>query len=334
MRSVHYFPRYSQRENAVTNNTLLLLLRLVEASRTKFEEFVTRLAGDADLEFSPQWLRIGQQRTTRGSIVDGYIAQDSFKIAVETKLTPLFSVGQLERHLTIFSREDNRLLLLLAPTLPFENEELIEFCDHAQQKRVSILITTFERIIEVMRAVLSPNDEEMNALVDDFEAFCDESELLPNDRFMLFTPPCRSSYPDNELLHLYYCPSDRPFRRAQFLGIYANRNVRAIGKIAKVADCEIDLAASDVKVLHNVPLDATEKSRVIEAARLAPTHEWDITTGHRFYLCDEWQTTNYRKTSPGGIQGARMLDLRKAFQQGLPTTLSEIAHGLTRATWI
>ena len=57
MRSIHYFPRYSQRENTVTNNTLLLLLRLMEASRIKFEEFITRLAGDADLEFSPQWLR-------------------------------------------------------------------------------------------------------------------------------------------------------------------------------------------------------------------------------------------------------------------------------------
>ena len=36
--------------------------------------------------------------------------------------------------------------------------------------RVSVLVTTFERIIEVMRALLSPNDEEMNDLVDDFEA--------------------------------------------------------------------------------------------------------------------------------------------------------------------
>ena len=67
MRSIHYFPRYSQRENTVSNNTLLLLLRLMKASRTKFEEFITRLAGDADLEFSPQWLRIGQQQSTRES---------------------------------------------------------------------------------------------------------------------------------------------------------------------------------------------------------------------------------------------------------------------------
>jgi hypothetical protein len=307
----------------------------MEASRTKFEEFITRLAGDADLEFSPQWLRIGQQQSTRGSVVDGFIAQDSFKIAVETKLTPQFAIGQLERHLEIFSREDHRLLLLLAPTLPIGTDELMTFRGRAQQKRVSVLITTFERIIEVMRVVLSPNDEEMNALLDDFEAFCDESEyrLLPNDRFMMFTPPCGPSHPDNERLQLYYCPSERPFRRAQYLGIYANKTVRNIGKISKVADCEIDLAVSEVRILNDVLLTGAEKARVIEAARLAPTHEWDITTGHRFYLCDEWQTTNYRKASPGGIPGARMLDLRKPFPQGLPATLSEIAHGLLEVFW-
>ncbi|HEX4022745.1 MAG TPA: hypothetical protein VHX63_16490 [Acidobacteriaceae bacterium] len=60
----------------------------MEASGTKFEEFLTPLAGDADLELSPQWLRTGQQQSTCGSALDGYIAQDSFKIAVETKRTP------------------------------------------------------------------------------------------------------------------------------------------------------------------------------------------------------------------------------------------------------
>jgi hypothetical protein len=335
MQSIHYFPRYSQRENAVTNNTLLLLLRLMEASRTKFEEFITSLAGDADLEFSPQWLRIGQQHGTRESVVDGYIAQDSFKIAVETKLTPQFAVSQLERHLEIFSREDHRLLLLLAPTLPVETTELKEFRSRAQQKRVSILATTFERIIEVMRSVLSPNDEEMNALLEDFATFCDESEyrLLPNDRFMMFTPPCGSSRPDNEQFHLYYCPLDRPFRRAQYLGIYANKKVGAIGKIAKVVDCKIDLDASEVTILNNVLLTDSEKTRVIEAARLAKTHEWDITPGQRFYLCDEWHSTNYRKASSGGILGARMLDLRSVFPKVMPATLSEIAHGLSEASW-
>ena len=306
----------------------------METSRTKFEEFITRLAGDADLEFSPQWLRIGQQQTTRESVIDGFIAQDSFKIAVETKLTPHFATGQLERHLSIFAREDHRLLLLLAPTVPDVSNELLAFRSLAQQKRVSVLMTTFERIIEVMRAILAPSDEEMSALLDDFEAFCAESDyrLLPNDRFMMFTPPCGPSHIDNESLRLYYCPSERPFRRAQYLGIYANKRVRAIGKISKVTDCEIDLDTSEVIVINGIDLTELEKHRILDAARLAPSHGWDIRTGHRFYLCDDWQSTNYRKISPGGIPGARMLDLRKPFPRGLPSTLADIGQGLAEAS--
>ena len=175
----------------------------------------------------------------------------------------------------------------------------------------------------------------MNELVDDFELFCDESEhrLLPNDRFMMFTPPCGPSHLENERFRLYYCPSDRPHRRAQYLGIYANKTVRAIGRVAKVIDCEIDLRASEVRTEGNTLLTESEEKRILEAARLAPSHGWNITSGHRFYLCDEWAASSYRKITPGGIPGARMLDLRKAFPRGIPSNLAEIAQDLSLATW-
>jgi hypothetical protein len=52
MSEVHYFPRYSQPENVVTNNTLLLLLRLREYSRYKFENFMEKLCGDEDVQLA------------------------------------------------------------------------------------------------------------------------------------------------------------------------------------------------------------------------------------------------------------------------------------------
>ena len=118
MRSVHYFPRYSQRENVVTNNTLLLFLRLMEFSRSRFETFLGALAGDADLQFAPEWLRIGQQKVADRSVLDGFIAQDSIKIAIETKLGTNFNSDQLMRHLEIFERENHKLLVLLGPVAP------------------------------------------------------------------------------------------------------------------------------------------------------------------------------------------------------------------------
>ena len=271
----------------------------------------------------------------REAVIDGFIAQDSFKIAVETKLTPEFDLLQLERHLQIFTREDHRLLLLLAPAQPAITAELKAFCDRAQTRRISVLSTTFERIIEVMRSVLSANDEEMHALLADFEDFCDDSEhrLLPNDRFMMFTPPCGPSHIENDRLRLYYCPAERPLRRAQYIGIYANKAVGAIGKIAKVLSCDIDFGSSQVTAHEGTSLTREEELRILEAAKLAEDHGWNVTTGHRFYLCDEWHPTSYRKVSAGGIMGSRMIDLRRAFPQGVPATISQIASGLTQITW-
>jgi hypothetical protein len=120
MRAVHYFPRYSQRENVVTNNALLLFLRLHEFSRLKFEDLIEGLCADVEIEFLPQWLRFGQQVGTGSSVVDGFIAQDSIKIVIEKKLASGFNGDQLLRHLDVFQDERHKLLILLSPSLDLD----------------------------------------------------------------------------------------------------------------------------------------------------------------------------------------------------------------------
>jgi hypothetical protein len=196
-----------------------------------------------------------------------------------------------------------------------------------------MLVTTFEDIIDVMRRVLTERDDEMMELVGDFEEFCSISNLLPDDKFFMFTPPCGPSHAENESLKLYYCPATRSRRAAAYLGIYANKEVRAIGKIKKVVACTIDLPSKTVLVLSGEPITGDETARILEASRLAPRHGWDVTTGHQFFLCDEWAQTSFRKSSPGGIQGHRMLDLRMEFSGKVPTSVEEIANGLNGKVW-
>jgi hypothetical protein len=50
MSEIHYFPRYSQRENVVTNNTLLLLLRLYQYNRFKFEKFLEAICAEQEVQ--------------------------------------------------------------------------------------------------------------------------------------------------------------------------------------------------------------------------------------------------------------------------------------------
>ena len=47
MPNIHYFQRYSQPENAVTNNTLLLLGRIYSYSPSRASQLLTDLTGES-----------------------------------------------------------------------------------------------------------------------------------------------------------------------------------------------------------------------------------------------------------------------------------------------
>ncbi len=74
MSKVHYFQRYVQRENVVTNNTMLLFSRLYHHSPLKFKKFLESL-----IEFEVEvGVNFSQQERNLSSTPDGIIAQESF----------------------------------------------------------------------------------------------------------------------------------------------------------------------------------------------------------------------------------------------------------------
>jgi len=109
MSRVHYFQRYSQKENVVTNNTLLLFSRLYNHSPTRFEDFLNALSGDGNLTFDVG-MQFAQQEgnTKRNSVPDGLITQKSIKVVIETKLHGNYGLSQLSNHLESFQNEDTQ----------------------------------------------------------------------------------------------------------------------------------------------------------------------------------------------------------------------------------
>src|ERR1700738_1817959 len=152
MSEIHYFPRYSQPENVVTNNTLLLLLRLHQYNRFKFEKFMDLICTEQDVQLVSSWLQYHQQKGTGKSILDGFIAQDSIKIAVETKLTEAFDPTQLENHLAVFRDEQHKLLILLSPSLgEISSSQLALVREGAMSRNIQVIHTSFENIVEKAR---------------------------------------------------------------------------------------------------------------------------------------------------------------------------------------
>jgi hypothetical protein len=336
MSEIHYFPRYSSKENAVTNNTLLLLLRLYQYNRYKFEKLMEILGAEQEVPLPSFGLQFNQQTGTGKSVLDGFLWQESIKIAVETKLGTAFGIEQLKNHLAAFKGEQHKFLILLNPSSESRLDSTIAAIRaHATADNIQVIHATFTDIVKVARKCLSGHDEEMHALVDDYESFCSDSGLLPRDQYTIFVPPCGKSLDENVQHRLYYCPITRSIRNTKYLGVYAKKTIQAIGKITKVVACDVDLGKKTVKEHKDQQkLTENEKQRILGASKAAEDHGWDLSWDHRFFLCDEMFKTDFLKASPGSMMGRRYIDIQDILgDQKIPDDLGDLATLLRKYKW-
>src|SRR5699024_1119829 len=113
MTKVHYFQRYSSKENTVTNNTLLLFSRLYHHDSRAFKDFLNQLPGDEQTTPINATVKFEQQTSASYSVPDGAITQESFKIVIETKLYGQENIDQVIKHTNSFGEEKNKFLMLI-----------------------------------------------------------------------------------------------------------------------------------------------------------------------------------------------------------------------------
>ena len=87
MSEIHYFQRYSQPENVITNNTLLLLQRLYQYRPRLLQDTLAALFDDTQTTLSVGVSMNQQVQVGEHGIPDGALAQDSFRLLIETKLS-------------------------------------------------------------------------------------------------------------------------------------------------------------------------------------------------------------------------------------------------------
>lgn len=312
MSKVRYFQRYSQRENVATNNTLLLLSRLYANSPNYLEVFLNDLVETGTIEIGPSF---AQQITYGGSsIPDAVIEQKSFKLVVEAKRDTEARLDQLIEHLSAFGDEETKVLILLTPSEQPDSfkkdlrDAVRDFNleEASKGREVVEICTTFEKIIHSFGGSLADHDHGMRELLEDYEEFCYSEKLLPRTGSWMRVVPCGKTIDDNRDLGLYYQPVTRSSRQHEFLGIYKDKRVQYIGRITKIVDADL----IEDKLSSDVELTSEEADRIKDAIRRAENIEgYDIATGHRFYLVDEFFETAFPKVSPGGLRAQRYFDL-------------------------
>lgn len=334
MSDIHFFQRYSQRENVVTNNTLRLFTQIYRDSPSRLQNLLEGLVDGTSVDVG---VNMQQQTSTSKSVPDGALTQPSFKVVIETKLGDSFSADQLERHLSAFEDEEQRILLLLSSREPHaaslsEVEDAFEELDEA----ISFAAVQFSDVIDLLigeEGLISEYEKELRALVEDYQNFCSEEGLLPDDDLMRAVP-CGTSHDDNFQYDLYYHPSSRGYRRHQYVGIYFDKSIQGIGKLEKTV--EVDVVDGELEGEDVDGLSEEEKERILGAVQAAPKHGYSIEQGYEFLLVDKFYPTNFEKKSKHGMQGAQYFSLRDHVEYDETSDLPEtetLAEELDGAEW-
>lgn len=327
MSQIHYFQRYSSKENTVTNNTLQLLARIYSYSPLKASEFLTDLTGEP-IEIG---IEINQQERAKQSIPDGQIIQRGFKILVESKVDASPDINQLLRHAKTFSGKDQKILLLLTRR-PLGADKTQRIKRQISRREIIFSNITYEDICKKAKKLFEEYEREMKDLVDDYEEYCNDTDLFDQSKYFMRIVPCGESLEINKKHGIYFHPSNRGYTKHRFLGIYKDKTVQAIWKIDSVFDVNYKNGKLKKTLVEGRATNDYDK-KLVEIIKDAKDEcAYDIEVGHRFF-CGEPIKTDYEKSSPHGIQGHRNVNLKEVLGDFDGEDVEGIAESLREKTW-
>lgn len=337
MALINQFQTYSQKENAVTNNVLLMLSRLYQISPVHYADYIAAITDTSDgYEVIPSFK---QQVGNRGNgIIDGFIQLPASKIIIETKLNSLELKGKLLKYTESFDRADHKILLHLS-SQRYGDAEVLEINEALKSlvdgTPVYFYSKTFEDFAAQLDqlAELHPYEKSLRQLSEDFSDYCESGGLISNDRHILRAMACGQSFDLNVKHRFYFDDATRGYRPFTYLGIYGSKAVRYLGLVENSivatlsTENELSVIESDSKVTPE------QQDRLIEAIKDSVEAGWRIETGHRYFLLKDFQKTDFQKTSPGGIFRVRYFNLKDVLGE-TPGSTKSIAENLRGKTWV
>ncbi|GJN65035.1 hypothetical protein [Faecalibacterium gallinarum] len=333
---IHYFQRYHAKENVATANTMLLLSRLYQYSTDKFFRFLNSWAFPEGFESE---IVFQLQEKNDKSVLDATITQDSFKIAVETKLSDWFYTDQLERHLSSFKNEKQKVLLTLAPEyMETEKRKMFESrlatYNASQDTPIRHVNTTFEELVNRIQEVIDDRDYEMQEVLEDYLNYCYHDGLIPVSdgwKFMR-VQLAGTTFDFNVRENLYYDNIERGFRAHRYLGLYKNKSVRAVGEVIAIITGVKDQNGALTYQVEQGEL-TEERKKAIERAILDGKQYGYELVATRFFFVKQFYETDFRKSTPRAPMGTRIFDLTTVLGSTEIPDTEHLAQILSQKTW-
>ena len=334
---IHYFQRYHEKENVATANTMLLLSRLYQYSSNKFFRFLkSEFFSDS---FEPE-IVFNLQEKSVDSIPDATITQESFKIVVETKMSDWFYSNQLMRHLNSFKDEKYKVMITLAPELMLESkkadfEQQLKDYNDTQTYPVIHINTTFEGVANAIQEVIDDRDYEMREVLEDYLNYCYNDGLITvSDSWKFMRMQLAATTLDfNVREDIYYDNAERGFRAHDYLSLYKNKSVRAVGKI-----CARILAVETIDGMQYEAeygeLTEERKDKILRAITDGDGYGYDLRSiKHRYFFVEKFHETDFKKITPRAPMGSRVFDLTQILETDQLPSTQAIAELLKTKTW-
>ena len=287
--------------------------------------------------FEPEIVFNLQERSV-DSIPDATITQESFTIVVETKMYDWFYADQLLRHLKSFGDEKYKVMITLAPVLmnPDKKREFEEHLKEYNSKQIYPVMhvnMVFERIVDAIRDVIDDKDYEMQEVLDDYLNYCYNDKLIVvlDSWKRMRVQLAGTTFNFNVRENLYYDNIDRGFSAHDYLGLYKEKSVKAIGKISAI----ITAFKTESGIEYNVELGelTDERKKQIDKAIEDGKNYGYVLDSMRYFFVEKFYETAFKKITPRAPMGSRVFDLTQILETAnLPET-PEIAELLNINTW-
>lgn len=332
---ISQFQKYSQKENTVTNNVLLMLSRLNDLNVGYYKSIIERLnEGNIQQYYFPQPI-FSQQVGMKKGIIDGHIEVKASKIVIETKLNSKEFIGKLIKYGSVFNENSQNQLWHLS-SVKFNKNEVLEIDKRLKETYPKLNIQfnnlLFSDLIENLEGIFEENthDMELRLLLNDFSNYCIASDLISNEEYKLLFVPTGFSYNWNQKHKIYYCPTNWHSQKFKFFGLYNWKSVRTISEIETTIIADYNADKDELKISSSGHTEEQIKRLKNGLLELEENHN-----GLKYYILPENDTyeTDFRKTSHGGIQGYRYKDLRDYLSINDYEDTKLIAEELKKITW-
>jgi hypothetical protein len=222
---------------------------------------------------------------------------------------------------------------LMNPVKKKEFEEQLKEYNSTQTYPAMHVNTTFEGIINAIRDVIDDKDYEMQEVLDDYLNYCYNDKLIiASDSWKLMRVQLAgTTFNFNVSENLYYDNIERGFSAHDYLGLYKEKSVRAVGKITAIITAVTTEDGIEYKAELGKLTDE-RKQQICKAIEDGKNYGY-VMTGERYFFVDKFFETDFKKMTPRAPMGTRIFDLTKLLEtEQLPETV-EIAELLKTKSW-